>query len=212
MKKIIVALILLLSCGCVHVGTVRTEVSSASFQQQCQPVRVVRCIIFSDETWSNERINAEIKKASDSFERQVGIRLKILEFRQKEFMTTDWLDVLKEMEQTMKRSRLTSFDMAIAFVNFSPLQAIGFHAFGLGYMGCIDSTYRRYVVIKHLDYRIILHEVSHAFVLDHAHSSTGSLASFPLKFPMLSHVFNVSEWLTPSDREEVLENKWRRFN
>jgi len=212
MKKIIVALILLLFCGCAHIGTVRTDVSSPSFQEQCQPIRVVRCIIFSDGTWSNERIKVDIKKASDSFERQVGIRLKILEFRQKKFISMDWLDTLREMENTMERPGLTSYDMAIAFASFGSLQAIGFHTLGFGYMGCIDSTYRRYVVIKHLDYRIILHEVSHAFVLDHAHSLTGSLASFPLKFPILSRVFNMSEWLTPSDRQEVLKNKWRHFN
>jgi hypothetical protein len=212
MKKIMVALILLLFCGCAHIGTVRTDVSSPSFQEQCQPIRVIRCIIFSDGTWSDERIKVGIKKASDSFEKQVGIRLKISEFRQKKFTSRDWLDTLGEMQKTMEGSGLTSFDMAIAFVSFDPLQAMGFHALGFGYMGCIDGTYRRYVVIKHLDYRIILHEVSHAFVFGHVHSLTGSLASFPLKIPVLPHVFNMSEWLTPSDRQEVLRNKWRHFH
>ncbi len=213
MKKIIVALImLLLFCSCAHIGTVRTDVSKPFFREQCQPTRVVNCMIFSDGTWSNERIKVEMKKASDSFEKQVGIRLEILEVRGKKFISAGWVNTLKEMQDAMKRAERTSFDMAIAFVSFDLIQATGFHALGLGYMACIDDTYRRYVVIKHLDYRIILHEVSHAFVLDHAHSSTGSLASFPVKLPILPHVFNMTEWLTPSDREEVLKNKWRHFS
>jgi hypothetical protein len=166
----------------------------------------------SDGTWSDERVKVEIKRASDSFEKQVGIRLEIAEFRRKTFISTDWFDTLRQMKETMERPELTSFDMAIAFVRFGPLQAAGFHALGLGYMGCIDDTYRRYVVIKHLDHRIILHEVGHAFVLDHAHSSSGSLAPWPLKFPILSHIFNMSEWMTPDDRREVLKNKWRYFD
>lgn len=209
-RRYIPVLMVTLLCGCAHVGTVRTDVSDPEFREQCQPVRMLTCVVFSDGTWSDESIRAEMGKVSVSLAKQVGIKLGISTLSRRQFRSTEWKSILKDMRG--QGPAPTSFDMAFAFVGYGPLQAAGFHGLGVGFMGCIDDTYRRYVVIKHLDYRVILHEVSHAFVLGHDHDLAGSMGLFPVKFPILPHVFNMSEWLTLDSRQEVLSNKWRDFS
>lgn len=92
---------------------------------------------------------------------------------------------------------------ALAYISLLPLPVT---------LAYIDDTYRRYIVVKPGDCKVFLHEFFHAFILSNLHSDSGLMSSSGVALLPFTPLVNVTEYLSPQDREEVLKNKWRDFN
>lgn len=103
--------------------------------------------------------------------------------------------------QTLTWDHKEAFDIAIGFANDPPLTRWTGWFLNKPF-GVIEDEWRRYIILYDpLSYKIILHEIYHAFVLRKGHTSK-----------ILNSPWPTSPWLSRDDRKEVLENKWRDFN
>jgi len=195
----LVCLFVLTLQGCGGLSCPRTDTA---------PERVIDVLLVYDthETGTREFIDA---CACQWFE-QTGIRLNIAEEMQieswQESGSDECLDELKAL------SAGHDFDMVIG-VGMSLSSAMT-HAAALivpmpVWMGVIDDNYRYLIRLKMHDCWTMQHELAHAFVLDHDHSTTGLLT--PIAWSCLPGVVLNSPCLNEDDFKELQINKFRDF-
>ena len=156
-------------------------------------------MLFGDKSRGLERL---ITETSDELERQVGIRLRIIGYRQmEEGLALIPRNVLQRMHEAsgsdgafdigITECWLTGLDLAVPVLH--------------GWLGIIDDTYRRYIVIRVRSKFVLLHEIYHAFLFSHDH---GGCVMFTGLLPIGMGCI----WPERNDWKEILENKWRDFS
>jgi tetratricopeptide (TPR) repeat protein len=200
-KKLALLLLLMFLSGC-YSGSVKPLLSRPEFKAENEPIRTLRILLITDDSYRETEIEKFVSKCSHLVEMQVGIRLEILDWYQIKW--EDELDDIIKMEiriATDTWRRRDQFDIALTFVNFV-------HTIRGGKLplGATDTFFWRYLFVKELDPYILLHELFHAFLLEQGHSESwvmrGARPSYGSEW----------YWLTPEDRRKVLGNKWRDFN
>jgi len=193
----ILILLLVIGLGGCYAGTVKPFVERPDFKAENEPVRMLRILVITDDTYKKEEIERLMSGCSHIVETQVGIRLEIVDSQQ-----IKWGDERNESTRMLTRiaretwEKTDSFDMAIGFAYFSDGLVIG----------RIDGIFWRYVVVKELEPNLLLHELFHAFLPGKEHTKDW------LMQPVRSSYGREWYWLTPEERKEVLKNKWRNFN
>lgn len=94
------------------------------------------------------------------------------------------------------------FDIAVAVAYFDEKADDPY----LTTIGRVDGVFWRYIVVKEPEPNLLAHELIHAFLPGKEHAKEG------LMQPVRSSYGNEWYWLTPKERKEVLDNKWRDFN
>ena len=211
-RGVVIILILSVSlAGCAYNGTVQSQLSDNVFQRQNLPIRTLSACVISDGSWPRESIVAMVDGFSNSMAEQVGIRVRIdrwIDHRIPSFVPQEGLQNLVEIIGKEQRN----YDLVIGFssrgVVSNALELVSWTA----WLGAIDDTYRKFIIIKQLDQRVLTHEICHAFVFDRRHSTNGVMSAAIVKFPLVPILFNFPEYVSTEDREEILQNKWRDFN
>lgn len=111
--------------------------------------------------------------------------------------------ILTDMYQKTQ-DRAKNFDIVIYFHNFPAYEKLTMF-FIPTYVGLIDDTYRRYIVIKTNDKFILAHEIMHAFIFNNVHG----------KCLMQGGLYPIGKgcvWLGRGNWEEAMGNKWRNFS
>ena len=197
------AMVLLSSCS---MGTVKPFLKDREFQAENLPVRTLRTLVLTDGTQDKSKIAKFIGECSQLVEEQVGIRLEIIDWK-----SIDWKTKLSTVTMLKNIANETSddrgrFDIAIAFTGLSLFGDGVLGVFGGTWLGVIDDTYRRFIIVKLLDPYVLIHELFHAFIFSEAHSMQCIMTTgfYPIGKNCL--------WLGMQDRMEVLRNKQRAFN
>lgn len=199
---LLVFLLILSACA-----TVKNQMNDSDFMAQNQPVRELKILVASDGSHTKDQIDQFLQECSEIFREQVGITFIPLKY-----IWIQWenRDVIPMLEELARSTEGYEFDLAIGFTRWTTGELLTRNLVG-AWEGCIDDTYRRYIVVKHLDKRTLLHEVGHAFIFSHAHSNSGLM--MPVSFqivPFIPIKFE-SIYLSSEDRIEVLKNKGRQF-
>ena len=169
--------------------------------------------MITDEGISLETAEALIRKTSAYMEAQVGITLTttVRLTHSDKWPSKKRSDMLGHVYVLSKPYR-NDFDICICIYQPTTSEKIKKGLIG-GWNGVIDDVYRRYIVLKKMDSKTLLHEMYHAFIFSHKHSESGIMqANLISIFPFVPIHLNSSTDLSPSDRKAVLENKWRDFN
>jgi len=196
--------------GC---ATIKGDIENPQFVQENLPVRNLSICLITDEGIPLEKATALIRETSSYMEAQVGITLKttVRLTNSDKWPSKKRSDMLGHVYVLSKSCR-NDFDICVCIYQPTTSEKIKKGLIG-GWNGVIDDIYRRYIVIKKMDSRTLLHEMYHAFIFSHKHSGSGIMqASLISIIPFVSIYLNSSTDLSPSDRKEVLENKWRNFN
>ena len=200
-KKLVLLLPLVCLLGC-YAGSVKPLLSRPEFKAENEPIRNLRILLITDNSYRKDEIEQFVLKCSRLVEMQVGIRLEILDWYQIKW--EDELDDIIKMEIRIAGdtwSKRDKFDIALTFVHFV-------HSIEGGKLplGATDTFFWRYIFVKELDPYILLHELFHAFLLHRGHSKDWVMRGARPPYG------NEWYWLTPEDRKGVLRNKWRDFN
>ena len=203
MKAKVLILLILLVClpGC-YAGTVKPLLNRPEFKAENEPIRTLRVLLITDNSYQKDEIEKFVSKCSSLIEMQVGIRLEIRDWYQIQWENER--DDISKMEvriATDTWSRRDTFDITLTFVHF-----VHNIAGGKLPLGATDTYFWRYIFVGELDPYILLHELFHAFLLKTTHSKDWVMRGGRPPYG------NEWYWLTPEDRQEVLRNKWRDFN
>jgi tetratricopeptide (TPR) repeat protein len=201
-KRFILLLLLpSLLFGC-HRGSVKPLLDQPEFKAENQPVRDLKLLIITDNTYRKDEIEQFVSKCSRPLELQVGMRLEIADWYQIKW--NNELDDISKMQIKVAAetwSKRDQFDLSVAFVHFvHRIEGTKSR------LGSIDTTFWRYIFVKELDPNILLHEIFHAFLLERAHSREWVMKAERIPYGAEWY------WLTPEERKEVLGNKRRDFN
>jgi tetratricopeptide (TPR) repeat protein len=200
-KKLLLLIFLFCLLGC-NAGSVKPLLNRPEFKAENEPIRTLRILLITDNTYQKDEIEKFVSKCSNLIERQVGIRLEIVDWQQ--IRWEDELDDIIKMEIRISAdtwSKRDEFDIALTFVHF-----IHNIAGGKLPLGATDTFFWRYIFVGELDPYVLLHEVFHAFLMQRGHSKEWVMRG---ERPTYG---NEWYWLTPEDRKGVLRNKWRDFN
>ncbi len=210
MKKIFLLILLVSLVGCAHVGTVKSRLNNAEFQAKNLPYRTLSVCVISEGSWPKESIQAVVNDVSSLMTEQVGIQLKIeawIDHPIPSFTPTEGLrNLVKIVSKEHKR-----YDLVIGFSSRSVTSYLMEMTVGV-HLAAIDDTYRKFIIIKYLDKRVLMHEICHAFVFAKGHSYSGVMSALLIKLPLLPVIFNFPKYVSEEDRQEILRNKWRSFN
>ena len=211
MKKTILLIFLIFLAGCAHMGTIKSQLNDETFQAENFPYRDLSVCVISDGSWPKESIETTISDASNSMAEQVGIRLR----------TDRWIDhPLPSFSPTQGLQSVAGTigedhpkcDLVIGFSSRGVFSHLLETAFWFAWLGAIDDNLRKFIIIKFLDERVVIHEICHAFVFSKNHGISGVLTAVPFKIPLLPVIFNLPKYVSREDRLEILTNKWRDFN
>jgi tetratricopeptide (TPR) repeat protein len=200
-KKLVLLLPLVCLIGC-YSGSVKPLLSRPEFRAENEPIRTLRILLITDETYRKDDIEKFVSKCSRLVEMQVGMRLEIVDGYQIKWENE--LDDIIKMEMRIAAdtwSKRDQFDIALTFVYFVHNMAGGKLP-----LGATDTFFWRYLFVKELDPYILLHELFHAFLLEKGHSKDWVMRGARPPYG------NEWYWLTPEDGKRVLRNKWRDFN
>ena len=176
------------------------------FHDENGSVRELRIFLVYNDNVNLHKALKLIDKASYYAEKDVGIKLTTIrtmpvggdtEYGNLSFHGSWSLGQI----QTLTWNHKEEFDIAIGFASDPPLTR------WTGWLlhkpfGVIEDEWRRYIILYDpLSFKIVLHEIYHAFVLRNGHTSK-----------ILNSPWPTSPWLAKDDRKEVLRNKWRDFN
>ena len=203
MKAKILPLLLILVClASCYGGSVKPLLNRPEFRAENEPVRTLKILLITDESYRKDEIEKFVSKCSRLMERQVGIRLRIEDWYQ-----IKWEDELDDIIKTEMRiaadtwNRRDQFDIALTFVYF-----VHNIAGGKLPLGATDTFFWRYLFVRELDPYILLHELFHVFLLHKGHSNNWVMRDARPPYG------NEWYWLAVEDRKGVLRNKWRDFN
>jgi tetratricopeptide (TPR) repeat protein len=197
-KASVLLLLLLCILGC-YAGTIKPLLSKPEFQAQNKPIRTLKILAMTDASFRENEIEAFVSKCSELMETQVGILVEISERQQikwgKEFNNVPFMFFKMAADTWDKKDK---FDVAVAFAYYNVTEIDKLQ------LGAIDTIFYRYIIIRELDPNVLLHELFHSFLLQH--SEKGAMT------PVLKSYGDQWYWLTPEERKQVLQNKWRDFN
>ena len=140
MKAKKITLLLLVTCllGCAA-GSVKPLLDQPDFKAENQPIRTLRILLITDDSYRKDEIEKWISRCSNLVEAQVGMRLEIVDWYR-----IAWEKELSDIFRTHIRiaadtwSKRDTFDVAVAPVYF-------FHRVGGSQ---IASGGRRYVLLE----------------------------------------------------------------
>ena len=200
------------SCG--HLAPSHDQ--TADLQRHLEPIRVLNVLVASDDSFEKAEIEHFIAETSEELCDQVGVQLAV-----SEWVTVDWQhrqrpDVIHELyRKTSEVVQAGQTDLVIGFMAPSAIELCGELVKSFVFLpvweGLIDDTYRRFIVLKTLNESVLLHEIGHAFIWSHAHSSSGVMMGVAVKLLPFTPSLR-SKKFSPGDVDEFLENKWRRFD
>jgi len=150
---------------------VKPFLKSEQLQAENLPTRNLRVLAVTDESHRETKIIEFTDRCSQLIEQQVGIRLEVVGWKDVQWNTRfSALRMLKNVADKTWNDR-DRFDLAVAFTGLT-LHGDGIMlALGAGtWLGVIDDTYRRFIILKVLDPYVLLHELFHAFIFSEAHS------------------------------------------
>ncbi len=152
--------------------------------------RELRLLVFLDNSHPRDVVTPLIEQAATFLTDQVGISLLVVDYDRLElWLGLDETYLFYQVEKAARR--YTGWDLAVVFSTT-----------GSQYdYGAMDYT-RRYITIHNHDWMTLAHEVLHAFYRSRYHSTEGILAPY---------YGADSAYVAPADREEILANKWQRF-
>ena len=197
---------LLAGSGC---GLSRGCMSGAPPLADSLPVREVATVVVIDEDADRRAIERLISESAGILYQQAGIRLVI-----RDRLTIRWRHsstggTLKELVDTTKAYG-KPFDLAIGFYDMGILDRLAYDFAG-GWQGVIDDVYRKFIVLRRDDLHVLMHELGHAFLLEH--SSGGGIMSSYVLCAVGDHMCdNYAVCFSRTEREEILRNKWRDFS
>ncbi|OGZ05757.1 MAG: hypothetical protein A3C93_00625 [Candidatus Lloydbacteria bacterium RIFCSPHIGHO2_02_FULL_54_17] len=169
-------------------------IQDPEFRQGNLPVRTLRVAVIANEWVGDDFVLATFRDASESFERQVGIRFEVTLFKGPKWETRSFAYIhgaLREFRVEHPEYDLV-FGVSLAYDNDErPC------LFGSCYVGMIDDG--RNIALLTLSPQIILHETGHAF-LGIWHSPYGVMKPIP-----------EGEYFSVANRRRILRNKWDDF-
>ena len=120
MKAKIFVLLSLLLCliGC-YAGSVKPLLDRPEFKTENEPIRTLRILLIMDNSYRRDEIEKFVSKCSYLVERQVGIRLEILDWHQIQWENE--LDDIHKMEIRIAAetwNKRDKFDIALTMVHF----------------------------------------------------------------------------------------------
>ncbi len=209
MRKILACMLFLTLIGCAHIqveadlkGGKHVDWYPTRSDSEIRELKLM--VVYNDNENLNKRLK-QIEKASYYAERDAGIRFKVVKVIKigegtmygRFSSDPDWaLGALMEVTQPYKKE----FDIALGFATDDHLTRWLGWALNKPF-GVIEDGWRRYIIFQDcLSYKIILHEIYHAFVLCEGHTSK-----------VLNSPWPTSPWLNSEDRKTVIRNKWRNF-
>jgi hypothetical protein len=216
-RLIIICASMALLTSCAFGGTVKGMIGDPGFQAENQPIRTVRVAVFTDGSRTDEAIERLLKETSESLKKQVGITFVPVSRSRIIFRSRERVEMLNELYQrTLEISPADGgFDIAVAVTSYNAADDLIFLMSMLvplpDWIGCIDDTYRRFIITKSLDKNYLIHEVFHAFMFEHNHSSAGVMQAAKIRLLPFLPAFNSTEYLTAEDRKLVLKHKFRGF-
>jgi hypothetical protein len=211
MKKIILFVLLVSLVGCAHIGTVKSQLNDQAFQEKNLPFRDLSVAVISEESWPKEDIETMINNVSNLMAEQVGIRLRIDRWVFHPIPSFTPTEGVKNVAKVIGKEH-ENYDLVVGFSSRSIASHLIELPTGFAWLGAIDDSYRKFIIIKYLDERVLMHEICHAFVFNKAHSISGVLTAAMFKIPLVPALFNLPRYLSKDDRIEILRNKGRDFN
>ena len=215
MKRVLSILIMLFALnGC---ASTRFTQFSPSMQTQNKPFRTVRLLVLSDGSHSDNSILSAIESTSLLIESQVGIRFVVGKIKH----CSDWIGdtpdatIYKLIYLICQKEK--GYDEVWAFEG-RPVLSYVLELAGIPYWGgYTDNILRRCLIIRNLDTHVLAHEAMHTFILDDGknglyrdeHSIYGLMSPFALA--LVPGIYITDNYLSGSDRDRVLKNKWRNF-
>jgi len=199
-KKLVFVILLVCLLGC-YSGNVKPLLYRFDFQSENEPIRTLKVLLVTDNTYQKDEIEKFILKCSSLVDKQVGIRLEIVDWQQIKWEGE--LDDIIKMDIRIAAdtwSKRDKFDIVITFVGFAYNIADGKSP-----LGATDTFFWRYIFVGELDPFILLHELFHTFLMQRDHSEEWVMSS---RRP----TYGEWHWLSIGDRKGVLRNKWRDFN
>ncbi len=103
------------------------------------------------------------RRSSDALSTQVGIALKIIDWKPIEWQPGDRAEVLKQVVHAADHYD-KPYDIVLAFPELMRYALVG------GWEGVIDDTYRRFIIIRRMTVQVLLHEICHSFLFSANHS------------------------------------------
>lgn len=211
MRKIILFVLLVSLVGCVHIGTVKSQLNDQAFQAKNLPFRDLSVAVISEELGPKEHIETMISNVSNLMAEQVGIRLRIDRWIFHPIQSFTPTEGVKNVAEVIGKEH-ENYDLVIGFSSRSITSHLIELTTGFAWLGAIDDSYRKFIIIKYLDERVLMHEICHAFVFNKSHSISGVLTAAMFKIPLVPALFNLPKYVSKEDRIEIFRNKWRDFN
>ena len=196
----VLAVFFLASCATISPGreSVESLLEKESFRQSNLPVRTLRIAVVVSGLVDGEHVTSIFRDASNLLEQQVGVRFAVTLYYEKAWETNSMQEIFSVLKvQQIERSDLEHelfFGVPKSYLP-SCLFPCKYTARETQVGGILNG---RYVALLHLSRKHIIHEVGHAFGVEH--SPSGLMASVPL-----------SEYFSVADREMLLKNKWKKF-
>lgn len=172
-------------------------------------IRDVRTVVLSEGSSDRNEIKKLVEEASEDFFEQTGIRLVVTDWKTLKWNGSSRVDVLQQVSEEMKGYG-KPYDMAIGFYDMNPFQSLTFNMFG-GWAGVIDDVYRRFIVVRRDQPFVLVHELGHAYLFQHAHSA-GVMNAYDICLLGDHLCTNSSICFMDQDRQEIEANKWRDFS
>ena len=205
-------LCLIVSVFLVSCTSVSWNISKQKFQEENQPTREIRVVLFKDAFVPRFLVEAMIFESNLNFESQAGIRLKVIAW---ETADSGWIlrsvdYIHKDMARRLEGRN--GWDMAIAITHQTPWGFMAANTVGW-IAAAIDDKYRRFIALREKSSYYLEHEVWHSFILSKDHSWNGIMSPLGVRLVPLTSAFPIGgRHLNKAQRDEVLRNKWRDFN
>ena len=149
-NKFILLLFLVCLLGCAA-GSVKPLLDHPEFKAENQPVRTLRVLLLTDDSYRKDEIEKWMARCSDLIEVQVGIRLEIVDWHR-----ITWDKELNDIFRThiellrTRGPRRDTFDVALAPVHFVH-RMDGSKLL----LGAVDTFFWRYIFVRDLDPNIL---------------------------------------------------------
>ena len=176
--------------------------------QKALPQRVVRAVIVTAPDAERSGIKNWIEESFEIFRRQTGIKPVVQDWKSATWRESSRQGLLQQLADEMAQYP-KPYDIAVAVYEMNPVEILGFALFG-GWMGAIDDVYRRFIVVRRESPLVLVHELGHAFLFKHVHSSQ-AMQAFEVCAIGDQLCANSSLCFGARDRMEIMENGSRRF-
>jgi hypothetical protein len=212
MRRYICLLLCLSILGCSSVATVKGPLAAPALQSENLPLREINVVVLTPDPGKMPAIKELVRRSSDALSAQVGITLRIIDWKPIQWRSGDRAEVLKEVVLATDHYD-KPYDIVLAFHDFGFPEFVRYALIG-GWEGVIDDTYRRFIVVRRMTVQVLLHELCHGFLFTENHTWGLRHLMQPVTFYIVPGIIplNRSVYLKERDRKEILKNKWRDFS